>query len=86
MNILEIMKYNGMGDPNDHIENYRWTMDAYYLDENIGIYSSQLLYRVQRDYGTKFYKRKAYMISIRSRKNSYDISSNKEDTRHMHKL
>ena len=22
-----------MGDPDDHIENYKWTMDAYYLDE-----------------------------------------------------
>lgn len=25
--------YNGSGDPDDHIENHKWIMDAHYLDE-----------------------------------------------------
>lgn len=32
-NIPEITKYDGTRDLNDHIENYRWTMDSYYMDE-----------------------------------------------------
>lgn len=37
-NIPEITEYDGTGDPVDHIEHYRWRMDAYYLDENIGVF------------------------------------------------
>lgn len=32
-NIPEISKYDGTGDPDDHIESYKWMMDAYYLDK-----------------------------------------------------
>lgn len=56
------------------------------LMKNISLFSSQLTYQGQHDYGTKAYRQKAYTISINYENNSLAILYNNEDTRQTRKL
>lgn len=51
-----------MGDPDDHIESYRSTMDVYYLEEKYSAFSSQQTYPDRHSCATKAYQQKEYMI------------------------